>query len=87
MVLHWHCSLPCASQPSDLQIAVKYWFVVWGHVSGLLATPSTCNVTSRTHAVSTRHPVPPAERIFDYAYNMKAWLASQTNDTFKVGDW
>ncbi|GLC72566.1 Phospholipase B-like 1 [Pleodorina starrii] len=28
-----------------------------------------------------------AERIFDYAYNMKSWLASQTNDTFKVGDW
>ncbi|KXZ46084.1 hypothetical protein GPECTOR_47g360 [Gonium pectorale] len=28
-----------------------------------------------------------AERIFDYAHNMKAWLASQTNDTFAIGDW
>eukprot|EP00198_Chlamydomonas_reinhardtii_P009289 XP_001698626.1 predicted protein [Chlamydomonas reinhardtii] len=28
-----------------------------------------------------------AERIFDYAYNMKAWLFTQTNDSFAVGDW
>ncbi|KAG2491647.1 hypothetical protein HYH03_010017 [Edaphochlamys debaryana] len=28
-----------------------------------------------------------AERIFDYSYNMKAWLAGETNDTFKIGDW
>ncbi|GFR52661.1 hypothetical protein Agub_g15255, partial [Astrephomene gubernaculifera] len=28
-----------------------------------------------------------AERIFDYAYNMRGWLAEQTNDTFKIGDW
>ncbi len=88
------CSLPVALTPSsstDLRHLAGNPRV---SVSGLgLLIEITCNYIdlqrNHTHAVPARNPLPspPPERIFDYAYNMKAWLASQTNDTFKVGDW